>query len=324
MTPSHRQAVGIDVGGTKTASLRLDESGRILDRDVRSTPAEDQVAILGAMVSSARAVMDPAVATIGIAAAGLVGSDTGVLRFAPNLAWRDVPLAAHLAEAMGVPATADNDNTAAAWGEFRAGAGRAVRDLLFVGVGTGIGGGIVIDGSLVRGSNGFAGEIGHIVVEPDGPRCGCGNRGCWEQVASGSAITRAGRSAVRRHPYSGLVERSNGDPAAVTGSMVTEAARAGDTVACGILVEAGNRLGQGIAALVNVLDPGLVIVGGGVSESGHLFLAPARDAYERFVEGFDHRPRVPVVAAELGTDAGAVGAGLLALEHADRSEGSTG
>jgi glucokinase len=311
------------VGGTKTASLRLDGDGRILARDVRPTPAGDEASILATMVTSAEAVMDPAVATVGIAAAGLVESDTGVLRFAPNLAWRDVPLASHVAGALGVTAWADNDNTAATWGEFRAGAARRVRDLLFVGVGTGIGGGIVIDGSLVRGAHGFAGEIGHIVVEPDGPRCGCGNRGCWEQVASGSAIARAGRGAVRRHPYSELVARSKGDPKAVTGVMVTEAARAGDTASCGILVEAGNRLGQGIAGLVNVLDPELVIVGGGVSGAGELVLAPARDAYERTVEGFGYRPQVPIVAALLGSDAGAIGAGLLALERADAA-GSQG
>lgn len=269
------------------------------------------------MVESARAVMDPAVASVGIAAAGLVETDTGSMRFAPNLAWRDVPLTAYVTEALGVPSCADNDNTAAAWGESRVGAGVGARHLLFVGVGTGIGGGFVIDGRLVRGAHGFAAEIGHIVVEPDGPPCGCGNRGCWEQVASGTAIARGGRSAVRRHRYSDLVERSGGDPRSVTGVMVTEAARAGDTASCGILVEVGHRLGQGIAALVNILDPELVIVGGGVSDAGDLVLAPARDAFARFVEGAAHRPSVPIVAAQRGGDAGAIGAALLAMERFD-------
>ncbi len=282
---------------------------------MRPTPAEDQAATLATMVGSARAVMDPAVSVVGIAAAGLVESGSGIMRFAPNLAWRDAPLTGYVTESLGVPAWADNDNTAAAWGEFRMGAGRGSNHMVFVGVGTGIGGGFVIDGRLVRGAHGFAAEIGHIVVEPDGPRCGCGNRGCWEQVASGTAIARAGRSAVRRHPYSDLVERSGGDPRAVTGAMVTDAARAGDTASCGILVEVGHRLGQGIAALVNVLDPELVIVGGGVSDAGDLILAPARDAYRRFVEGADHRPSVPIVVAELGADAGAIGAAMLGLGH---------
>jgi glucokinase len=291
--------------------------GTILARDVRPTPADDQTATLATMVDSARALMVPEVRVVGIAAAGLVESGTGVMRFAPNLVWRDAPLAAYVTESLGVPAWADNDNTAAAWGEFSVGAGRGTSHLVFVGVGTGIGGGFVVDGRLVRGAHGFAAEIGHIVVEPDGPRCGCGNRGCWEQVASGTAIARAGRNAVRRHPYSDLVQRSRGDPRAVTGVMVTEAARAGDTASCGILVEVGHRLGQGIAALVNVLDPELVIVGGGVSDAGDLILAPARDAYGRFVEGAEHRPSVPIVLAELGGDAGAIGAAMLGLEHLD-------
>lgn len=299
----------------------MSDDGTVLARDVRPTPADDQAATLATMVGSANAVMDPAVGSVGIAAAGLVEVETGILRFAPNLAWRDVPLTAHVSDALGLPSCADNDNTAAAWGESRVGAGVGVRHMVFVGVGTGIGGGFVIDGRLVRGAHGFAAEIGHIVVEPDGPRCGCGNRGCWEQVASGTAITRAGRGAVRRHRYSDLVERSGDDPNAVTGAMVTEAARAGDTASCGILVEVGHRLGQGIAALVNVLDPDLVIVGGGVSDAGDLVLAPARDAFARFVEGAGSRPSVPLVAARLGGDAGAIGAALLAMERFDRGTG---
>ena len=284
---------------------------------MRPTPADDQAETLATMVASASAVMHPDVVAAGIAAAGLVDPETGVLRFAPNLAWRDVPLAAHLEGALGVPSDVDNDNTAAAWGEFRAGAGQGSSHMLFIGVGTGIGGGIVMDGRLMRGAHGFAGEIGHIVVEPDGPRCGCGNRGCWEQVASGTAISRAGRGVVRRHPYSQLVELSAGDPTGVTGAMVCDAALAGDTASRGILVEAGNRLGQGIASLVNILDPELVIVGGGVSQAGDLVLAPARDAYERFVEDAHHRPAVPIVASQLGADAGPVGAASLALERLD-------
>jgi glucokinase len=275
------------------------------------------------MMSSVVAVMSPEVAAIGIAAAGLV-DDTGVLRFAPNLAWRDVPLADHLREATGAPVWAENDNNAAAWGEYRFGAGRDHGSLLFVGVGTGIGGGIVIDGDLVRGAHGFAAEIGHIVVERDGPACGCGNRGCWEQLASGSAIERKGRSAVARHPYSSLVERSGGDPGAVTGEMVTEAARDGDTPCRGILVEVGHRLGEGIAGLVNVLDPEIVIVGGGAADAGELLLAPARAAFRRTVEGPSHRPPVPIVAAELGSDAGAIGAATLALERLGSSSSSSG
>ncbi len=307
-------AVGIDVGGTKIASLRVDGSGTVLARDVRPTPADDEAQTLNAMVASARAVFTPEVVAIGIAAAGLMEWPSGVMKFSPNIAWRDEPLLDHAAKALGVPVVAENDATAATWGEFLLGSGRGFRHVLFVGVGTGIGGGMVIDGALFRGAHGFAAEIGHIIVEPGGPPCGCGNQGCWEQVASGSAVTREGRAAVTRHPHSLLAERSGGDPERVTGVMVTEAARDGDPVSQGILMDAGRRLGEGIAGLVNILDPEVVIVGGGASEAGDLILDPVRSAYSRSVEAVEFRPEVPIVVASLGNDAGAVGAALMALE----------
>ena len=307
-------AIGIDVGGTKTAALLVGRDGTVLARDVRPTPADDQRATLETMVGAARAVATTEVVGVGIAAAGMVDLQ-GVLRYSPNLAWRDAPLVAHIGEALGVPAVADNDVNAAAWGEYRHGAGQGSRHLLMVSVGTGIGGGVVLDGRLYRGANGFAAEIGHVVVEPSGPPCGCGNRGCWEQVASGSAITRQGKRAAARHPHSSLRELAGGDPGAVTGDMVTEAARHGDTVSRGILVEVGHRLGVGIAGLVNVLDPDLVVVGGGVSEADDLLLAPARDSFRRSVEGLHHRPEVPIVPAALGGDSGAIGAAALVFEQ---------
>jgi glucokinase len=181
-------------------------------------------------------------------------------------------------------------------------------------VGTGIGGGIVAGGKVFRGAHGFAAEIGHIIVEPGGPVCGCGNRGCWEQVASGHAIERAGRDAVVDHPNSNIAALAGGDPAKVTGKLVTQAAREGDPVARGILAVVGTRLGEGIAGLVNVLDPDIVVVGGGAIAAGEMLLATARSAFGEAVEGPEHRPEVPIVAAQLGNDAGAVGAAALALE----------
>ncbi|MDQ3210124.1 MAG: ROK family protein [Actinomycetota bacterium] len=311
-------AIGIDVGGTKTAALLVGRDGTVLARDVRETPTGDQQATLETMVEAARAVATPEVVGVGIAAAGMVDLD-GLMRYAPNLALRDAPLVSHVGGALGLFAVADNDANAAAWGEYRHGAGRGSRHLLMVSVGTGIGGGIVLDGHLYRGANGFAGEIGHVVVAPDGPLCGCGNHGCWEQVASGTAITRAGRRAAARHPHSSLGELAGGDPSGVTGDMVTEAARHGDTVSRGILVEVGYRLGVGIAGFVNVLDPDLVVVAGGVSEAGDLLLAPARDAFRRSVEGRGHRPEVPIVQAALGGDSGAIGAAALAFEQVDEA-----
>jgi glucokinase len=310
-------AVGIDVGGTKIAALRVDRAGTVLARDVRPTPADDEAATLAAMGDAADAVGTSAVRTVGISAAGLVEWPAGLMRFAPNLSWRDVALVDALHERLALPVVADNDNNCAGWGEFRYGVAAGHRDVLFVGVGTGIGGGIILGGQLFRGAHGFAGEIGHTIVEPGGPPCGCGNRGCWEQVASGHAIARDGRQAVVRHPHSLLVELAEGDPGRVTGSMVTQAAGAGDPVATGIVVEAAHRLGEGIAGLVNVLDPDIVVIGGGVSAAGDLLLAPARAAFEAVVEGGGHRPEVPLLLASLGNDAGAIGAAALAFDLLD-------
>ena len=309
------QAVGIDVGGTKTAAVRVSASGAVLARETLPTPADDMQATLETTVRVARAVLTPGVRAIGIGAAGLVEAGTGRLTFAPNLAWRNVSLVDHMWEALGLPTIADNDNNVAAWGEFRLGAGRGRSHLLFVGVGTGIGGGIVADGKLFRGAHGFAAEIGHIVVEPGGPLCGCGNHGCWEQVASGHAVTRAGREAARQHPQSMIARRCEGDPARVTGPLVTECARAGDPVARGILAQVGRRLGEGIAGLVNVLDPEVVAVGGGVAAAGEFLLEPARASFAGAVEAAAHRPVVPIVAATLGTETGAIGAAMLALDE---------
>jgi glucokinase len=311
---SSAEAIGIDIGGTKTAAARMSGDGTVLAREVLPTPADDMAATLDTIVKAARAVATPEVRAAGIAAAGMVDVGAGVLRFAPNLAWRDAPLVEYVSDALGLPVIADNDNTAAAWGEFRFGAGRGYTDLLLIGVGTGIGGGIIAGGELFHGAHGFAAEIGHIVMEPGGPLCGCGNRGCWEQVASGQAVTRAGREAVRSGVETAIVGLCGGDPERVTGPLVTRAAKEGDAVAVRILAEVGRRLGEGIAGLVNVLDPQVVVVGGGVAAAGELLLGPARAAFQDAVEAPAHRPDVPIMPAELGNDAGTVGAASLALE----------
>jgi glucokinase len=312
------EAVGLDVGGTKILAVRAGRDGAILDRAEAATPAEDQAATLRAMVAAARGLMTPRVLAVGVGAAGMVDVATGILRFAPNLAWRDLAIAEHMQAALGVPCQLDNDANVAAYGEFRFGAGRGYRDVLLVAVGTGIGGGIIIDGRLFRGANGYAAEIGHVVVEPLGPPCGCGNLGCWEEVASGATIGRLGREAAREDPTSSLAALVGGDPDAVTGPVVTRAALEGDAAAIGVLGTVGTRLGIGIAGLVNILDPQVVVVGGGAIAAGDLLLEPARVAFQDTVEAPDRRPTVPIVAAQLGNDAGAVGAAALALEELGR------
>ncbi|HLB38912.1 MAG TPA: ROK family protein [Actinomycetota bacterium] len=297
MTDPH--AVGVDIGGTKASAVRTAADGAVVARARAATPADDVPALLDAVLDVARAVLEPSVAAIGVGAAGLVEAATGRVRYAPNIAWREVDLVAAV-ELLGVPVVVDNDCTMAAIGEHRIGAGKGHDDLLYVGVGTGIGGGIVSGGRVQRGAHGFAGEIGHIVVEPDGVRCGCGARGCWETVASGSAISRLGRERLA--------------PTA-DGPAVVAAALRGEEVAREILAEVGTRLGTGIAGLVNVLDPELVIVGGGAAAgAGDLLLEPARGAFAATVEGGGHRPQVPLVSAALGDEGAAIGAALRALE----------
>ena len=309
------QALGIDVGGTKIQALRVGVDGSILSRSHSDTPADDPEQTIAVMIEAAKGLLDSRVVAIGVGAAGMVDASTGVLRFAPNLAWREVPIGERMSDALGLPCQVDNDANVAAWGEYRFGAGRGHRHMLLVTVGTGIGGGIVAGGRLFRGAHGFAAEIGHVIVEPDGPLCGCGNRGCLEQVASGQAIGRLGREAAADRPQSMIAELADHDPMHVTGETVTTAAKAGDDVAIRILSQVGRRLGEGIAGLVNVIDPEIVVIGGGVVEAGELLIRPAESAYIDSVEGYEHRPAVRLVAAQMGNDAGAVGAAALALEE---------
>src|SRR5262245_30762799 len=229
MTDPAVHAVGVDVGGTKIVAIRITGDGNELARAIHPTPADDMEATLDELVAALGEVIAPEVAPVGVGAAGLVEEGTGILRSAPNLAWRDAPIGEVVSRAVGVPVVVDNDCSAGAYGESRLGAGRAVPDMLYLGIGTGIGGGLILGGKLYRGAHGFAGEVGHIVVQEDGPVCGGGNRGCWETVASGRAITREGIAAARDHPP--LAARAGGDPNAVTGQIVVEAARDGDAVA---------------------------------------------------------------------------------------------
>jgi glucokinase len=314
-------AIGVDAGGTKVEGVLVEigDVARVLDRRVEATPALDAEASTQTIIAVARELAGGRedIVALGVGAAGLVDR-AGIMRFAPNVAWRDFPLRQRIAEATGLDTLVDNDANVAAWGEFRFGAGRGSSDMLLVTVGTGIGGGIVSGGRLLRGAHGFAGEIGHVIVEPDGPRCGCGNLGCWEQVASGRAIGRLGREAASEHPESVLAGLAAGDPANLTGREVTQAARQGDPSSIRILAEVGRRLGQGIAGLVNILDPDVVVVGGGVIAAGDLLLTPARAAFQEAVEGASYRPAVPLLAAAMGNEAGAVGAADLAWQEMRR------
>lgn len=307
--------IGVDVGGTKVAAAVVDDEGTIIEKSRRPTPstdAEKTAAAIAEAVESLTAT-HPAEA-VGLGAAGFVDETRSVMLFSPNLAWRNEPLKQKVEDRVGLPVVVENDANAMAWGEARFGAGRDADHLLCITLGTGIGGGVIIHGELYRGRWGIGGEWGHLRVVPDGRRCGCGNRGCWEQYASGNALVREARDLARVSPALAgrLLELGEGTPEGITGPEVTQAAREGDAAALECFRIVGTWLGQGLADLAAVLDPGLFIVGGGLSDSGDLLLGPARETYAEVLTGRGHRPVAPVRVAELGADAGMVGAADLA------------
>jgi glucokinase len=304
-------ACGIDVGGTKIAGGVVDDAGTILEELRVESPATDVHAIEEAiekLVTELRTRHD--IAAVGVGAAGYIDRTRSVVLFAPNLAWRDLDLKADLERQLELPVVVENDANAAAWGEFQYGAGHDVDDLLLVTVGTGVGGGVVLDGSLFRGAFGVAAEIGHMRVVPDGIRCGCGNRGCFEMYASGTALVREARAAATAGSLlaADLIERAGGDPAGITGPLITEAAREGDTFALEHLAELGRWLGEGIASLTAVLDPAVVVIGGGVSAADELLLDPVRSSFAAQLTGRGHRPMLEIRKAMLGNRAGLIGA----------------
>jgi glucokinase len=308
-------ACGIDVGGTKIAGGVVDPDGNVLAHSTVESPADHVEAIedaIVALVGELRANHE--IQAVGVGAAGYVDSSRSTVLFAPNLAWRDVNLRAELEPRLDLPVVIENDANAAAWGEFTYGAGHDVDDLLLVTVGTGVGGGLVLDGELHRGAFGVGGEVGHLRVVRDGQLCGCGKHGCLEQYASGSALVRNTRAAAAGggHAADLLVERADGDPHKIDGPMISAAAREGDPFATDQLVSLGRWLGEGIAMLATVLDPAAVAVGGGVGEVGDLLLDPVREAFARHLSGLPHRPLAEIREATLGNRAGLIGAADLA------------
>lgn len=306
--------VGVDVGGTKIAAGIVDEHGHLVARDRTESPATrpaEIVRTIGKLVGSLAGSYE--VEAVGVCAAGFVDKQRATVVFAPNLAWRDEPLKERLEEELNLPVVVENDANAAAWGEFTFGAGEDVEDLLLLTIGTGVGGGVVIDGELVRGGFGFGGEVGHIQMVPGGVLCGCGNLGCLESYGSGNALVRMTQEQAAQNPAAAaLLERAGGDLSRITGPLITEAARAGDEFAVARLAELGDWIGQGVATLTAVLDPNVVVIGGGVSEAGPLLLDPIRTSFENHVTVRGHRPMLEVRQARLGNAGGMVGVADLA------------
>lgn len=292
---------GLDLGGTKCLGVALRNDEVVAEhREETETAGPGQVVELLARVHRHLEKEAGEPGAVGVGAPGLVGHD-GVLAFAPNLPGvKNLDLRRDLQEAVGSPVVVDNDAAAAAWGEFRIGAGREASSMLAVTLGTGVGGGIILDSKLMRGANGFAAEIGHIPYAPDGRDCACGKRGCWEAYASGTALGVLARERLG---------------AEVSGEDVTHRAAKGEPEAVAVLTEFAGRVARGLGGLVEVLDPELVVIGGGLVEAGEALLGPVRDALPGEVYSWPFRPETPVKAAALGERAGAIGAALLAADR---------
>ncbi len=297
--------VGIDIGGSKALAVRLDDGTLADERHTvtRGGPVVDTA------LAAVRGVWAGDVEAVGVGVAGLVHWPEGALAWGPHVEGTEIPRKTLLEEELGVPIAVDNDANVAAFGERVAGAARGFDDFLLITLGTGIGGAIVIDGSVYRGES-FAGEWGHIRHDVAGLLCDCGKRGCWETVASGPALVRLAREVMGLNPEGSLARRFGSR--AITGEDVTAAADAGDEVARGLVAQVGSQLGLGLANLIAVFDPELVVVGGGLGSVGESLLGPARRVAADALHGGNHRLLPPILVAGAGPRSGAIGAAYLA------------
>ncbi len=300
--------LGIDVGGTKNLAVVLDAQGEVIDQQRRPTPKGPEAIIdTLAELATSCAPFD----SIGVGVPGLVGRD-GVLHASPNLVEINFFRVGELLSArLGRRVQVDNDATCATAAEWKVGAARGATDMVMVTLGTGIGGGVVAGSALIRGANGFTGEIGHMVVDPDGPPCPCGRSGCWERYASGSGLARLAREAAVGRRLGRVVALAGGDAEHVRGEHVQAAAREGDTDALQVIDAFGRWVALGLANLTNILDPQVFVLGGGLAAAADLYLSPIQAWFARLLYSPDLRPHPKLVFAELGERAGAVGAALL-------------
>lgn len=303
--------VGIDVGGTDLKAVAV-AGGRVL-AERRSAvdpgpPVLEQVAALGASLAA-----EVGAEAVGVGVAGLVRWPRGEFVWGPHVAGVGIPYRAELERRLRLPVAVDNDANAAAHAELAAGAAQGFRHAVVLTLGTGIGAGLVVDGRVYRGRS-FAGEVGHVTLQPDGLACACGRRGCWETLVSGGRLDREAARQAAESTHGEVARAAGGGP--VTARHLVEAAGRGDPAASAVLAEAGRWLGLGIASLVAVLDPEVVVIGGGAAAAGDLLFSPARAAIASHVEGGAVRDQLDIVPARFGALAGAVGAALLARDRA--------
>lgn len=315
--PSEPWVIGVDLGGTKIAVGAVNRQGQVLARTVLPTPVSDgPQSVLAAIAEGMRQIaagQSTPPAAVGLASPGPMDNKTGVAVAAANVGWYDFPVSGPLQSRFGWPIYLENDANAAALGEWAFGAGRGVENLIYVTISTGIGMGAVLHGRLYQGSHFTAGEAGHMVLVPDGPLCTCGERGCWEALASGTAITREAREAVARHPESLLAALAGGDPLRVSVAQVGEAVRRGDPVAQEVWERAVHYLEIGFTNLANLFDPDLFVVGGGVTNLSDLFLGRV-EGYINAHANPGMRGRLKMVRAGLSSDSGVLGAAAVAWQ----------
>ena len=311
MSKDNSNTIGIDVGGTKVLGGVVSQAGEILATARRDTPREGGRALTETIADVAIELSKQfPVESIGVSAAGFISSDRQTILATPNIAgWNGVNLDQELTKIIGKRIVLENDANSAAWGEFKFGAGRGRKDLMMLTLGTGVGGGLILAGSVFRGAFGIGAELGHIRIVPDGHLCGCGIRGCLEQYASGSALMRHAREAISASPdlARNLLARGDGTLEGLKGHHITEAARDEDPVALAAFNTMASYLGAGIASLCAVIDPSCIVLGGGVIDAGEIFLAPTRKAALSLIPFSGKHPYPETVPAELGNNAGLVG-----------------
>lgn len=305
-------AIGMDIGGTKLVAARVAADGTFEDRRRLATPAGDEAELIETIISLVDALTpeDGTRLPVGLGIAAIVDR-AGVAVYGPNIGARELPIARILADELGVHVAVGNDANVAAYAEAKVGAGAGHDDVVMITLGTGVGGGIVVDGRLVVGASGYGGELGHIIVEEGGRPCPCGNTGCLEAYTSGTAFAAIAAERLRADGEGSSLHLAD----VLDGKAVTQAALAGDDLALGVLREAAGWLGVGLASVVNALDPAVVVIGGGAAiEPADILLPVAREAMARRLMGRAHREPPRVELAALGDDAGLVGAALLAAK----------
>jgi glucokinase len=319
-----RTAIGLDIGGTKILGAVVDRDGTVIDEHRVPSQAEwpaMRAAILE-LVEELRG-RNEAVSALGVGAAGMVDRE-GTIHYAPNVpGFRNVPVQRELAEATGLATVVDNDANTAVYAEHQLGAARGATDAMLITLGTGIGGGMVVDGRVLRGAHGFAAEVGHFQIDPNGPWCACGERGHWEAFASGTALGRMARDAAARGEAPSILERA-GAADRISGLHVSQAAHARAPDALELVDQYAFLVAIGLVGLANIFDPAVIAIAGGLVNDGDLYLAPIRRHFLGHIEGSQHRVTPEIVPSELGEHAGVVGAAILAIDSARPVEQESG